>query len=174
MRVISRMLQTLADTRRFFQTNDWRTILARMNARDTHPVIQFMKYGICGVGSLIVGQSIWLALSTKGPWPALDGSLPDTVRAMNSTWNNIIAFFFGNLFAYITNSKWVFTPGRHSRLMEFTYFTLISTVAFVIGLMVGPLLIKLYGIHTLLAQLLMISASVMVNYVCRKFFVFKG
>jgi putative flippase GtrA len=173
MRVILRMLQTLADTRRFFQDNDWRTILARMNARDTHPVIQFMKYGICGVGSLIVGQSIWLALSVW-VWPALDPDLPKEVRALHSTYNNVIAFFFGNLFAYFTNSFWVFTPGRHHRVLEFFYFTLVSTVAFVIGLAVGPMLIRMYGISTLLAQLLLVASSVMVNYVCRKFFVFKG
>lgn len=167
------MLQTLADTRRFFQDNDWRTIIRRMNARDTHPVIQFMKYGICGVGSLIVGQSIWLALSVW-VWPALDPDLPKEVRALHSTYNNVISFFFGNLFAYITNSLWVFTPGRHPRVLEFFYFTLVSTVAFVIGLAVGPMLIRVYGISTLLAQLLLVASSVMVNYICRKFFVFKG
>jgi len=166
------LTQTLAETARFFRENDWRTILARMNARDTHPVIQFMKYGICGVGSMIVGQSIWLALSIW-VWPALDPDLPKEIRALHSTYNNIIAFFFGNLFAYVTNSMWVFTPGRHHRVMEFIYFSLVSTVAFVIGLAVGPALIQMYGISTLLAQLLMIIASVMVNFVCRKFFVFK-
>jgi putative flippase GtrA len=167
------MLQTLAETRQFFRENDWHTIFARMNARDTHPVIQFIKYGICGVGSLIVGQSIWLALSIWA-WPALDSELPKEVRALHSTYNNLISFFFGNLFAYFTNSKWVFTPGRHHRLLEFFYFTLISTVAFVIGLSTGPMLIQMYGISTLLAQLLMLVSSVLVNFVCRKFFVFKN
>ncbi len=167
------MLQTLAATRQFFRDNDWRTILARMNARDTHPLIQFMKYGICGVGSLIIGQGIWLSLSIW-VYPALDSDLPKEVRALHSTYNNIISFFFGNFFAYFTNSKWVFTPGRHHILLEFFYFTLISTVAFVIGLLTGPLLIQMYGISTLLAQLLMLVSSVLVNFVCRKFFVFKG
>jgi putative flippase GtrA len=167
------MLQTLAETRRFFQENDWRAILTRMKARDTHPAIQFMKYGICGVGSLIVGQGIWLALSLW-VWPALDPDLPNEVRALHSTYNNMVAFFFGNLAAYITNSLWVFTPGRHHRVVEFFYFTLVSTVAFVIGLAVGPMLIRMYGISTLLSQLLLVVSSVMVNFVCRKFFVFKG
>ena len=167
------MLQTLASTRQFFRDNDWRTILARMNARDTHPLIQFMKYGICGVGSLIIGQGIWLALSIW-VYPALDSGIPKEVRALHSTYNNMISFFFGNLFAYVTNSLWVFTPGRHHRVMEFIYFTLISTLGFVIGLSFGPLLIQIYGINTLLAQLMTVFSSVLVNYVCRKFFVFKG
>ena len=167
------MLQTLAATRQFFRDNDWRTILARMNARDTHPLIQFMKYGICGVGSLIIGQGIWLALSIW-VYPALDSDIPKEVRALHSTYNNMISFFFGNLFAYVTNSLWVFTPGRHHRVMEFIYFTLISTLGFGIGLFFGPLLIQIYGINTLLAQLMTVFSSVLVNYVCRKFFVFKG
>ena len=167
------MISKVAEALQFFRENDWRTILVRMNARDTHPLIQFIKYGICGVGSLIIGQGIWLALSI---WlfPALDSELPREVRALNSTYNNLIAFFFGNLFAYVTNSLWVFTPGRHHRVLEFFYFTLVSLLGFVIGLSAGPLLIKMYGIHTLLAQLLLIFSSVLVNYVCRKFFVFKG
>lgn len=166
------LTQTLAETARFLRENDWRTILARMNARDTHPVIQFIKYGICGVGSLIIGQGIWFALSVW-VWPALDPDLPKEVRALHSTYNNIIAFFFGNLFAYFTNSLWVFTPGRHHRVMEFIYFTLISTLGFVIGLAAGPMLIQMYGINTLVAQAVLVVVSALVNFVCRKFFVFK-
>lgn len=167
------MISKIAEALSFFRENDWRTILARLNSRETHPVLQFIKYGICGVGSLIVSQGIWLSLSI---WlfPALDDHLPKEVRALHSTYNNMIAFFFGNLFAYVTNSKWVFTPGRHHPVMEFVYFTLISTLGFVIGLSTGPLLIQMYGISTLLAQMLMIVSAVLVNYVCRKFFVFKG
>lgn len=124
-------------------------------------------------GSLIIGQGIWLALSIW-VYPALTSDIPKEVRALHSTYNNMISFFFGNLFAYITNSLWVFTPGRHHRVMEFIYFTLISTLGFVIGLSFGPLLIQIYGINTLLAQLMTVFSSVLVNYVCRKFFVFKG
>ena len=47
------MTYLLADARRFFSENDWRTILARMNARDTHPMIQFIKYGISADGTRV-------------------------------------------------------------------------------------------------------------------------
>jgi putative flippase GtrA len=167
------MLQQLADARRFFQNNDWRTILARMNARDTHPLIQFMKYGICGVGALIVHQVIW-GTCTMWLFPAFGDDIPQDVRALNTTYANMVAFFFSNVFAYVTNSMWVFTPGRHHRVKEFFYFTLVSTLGFTAGLVAGPYLIHKYGISTLLAQLLMVFASVMVNFVCRKFFVFKS
>jgi putative flippase GtrA len=45
----------------------------------------------------------------------------------------------------------------------------------VIGLAVGPMLIQhVWHLDTLLAQFLLVTSSVMVNFVCRKFFVFKG
>ncbi len=167
------MFSKIAEALQFFREHDWRTILIHLSRREAHPLIQFIKYGICGVGSLIIGQSLWLVLSI---WlfPALDSDLPKAVRALHSTYNNIIAFFFGNLFAYATNALWVFTPGRHHRILEFFYFTLASTLGLVIGLSVGPLLIQMYGIHTVTAQLSMVFSSVMVNYACRKFFIFKG
>jgi putative flippase GtrA len=166
------MTQTLSDARRFFQDNDWRTILARMNARDTHPMIQFIKYGICGVGAMTLHQSIWLCCSLW-LYPAIDSSIPQEVRALHTTYNNGIAFFFSNLFAYCTNVAWVFTSGRHSRVKEFLLFTGVSTLSFIIGLAAGPLLIHRYGIHTVLAQGINVIASVMVNFICRKLFIFK-
>jgi putative flippase GtrA len=165
------MLQQLADARRFFSENDWRTILTRMNARDTHPMIQFMKYGICGVGAMLLHQLIW-GVCSLWLFPALEGA--NEVRALHTTYNNAIAFCFSNLFAYITNSLWVFTPGRHGRVLEFLFFTLAGSVGFIAGLTAGPLLIHQYGISTLAAQGSLIIASVLVNFVCRKFFVFKG
>ncbi|OYW77005.1 MAG: hypothetical protein B7Z37_06105 [Verrucomicrobia bacterium 12-59-8] len=168
------MIVKIGEALQFFRENSWRSILARLNTRDTHPLIQFIKYGICGVGSLIFTTLIFVALSEWGMFPALDSSLPDEVRAMNSTYNNLISFFFGNTFAYVSNSLWVFTPGRHNRTLEFIYFTAVSATGFAIGLLSGPLLIKMYGISTLSAQLLLIVSSTMVNFVCRKFFVFKS
>lgn len=167
------MISKVAEALQFLRENDWRVILLRMHARDTHPLIQFIKYGICGIGALIVHQSIWVACSV---WlnPALDSDIPKEIRALNSTHNNGIAFFFSNFFAYITNVMWVFTPGRHNRIKEFFYFTLAGAVGFVAGLTAGPYLILKYGINTVLAQGSLVLASVLVNFVCRKFFVFKG
>jgi putative flippase GtrA len=167
------MMSKIGEAFHFFRENDWRAIRARLNTRDTNPLIQFIKYGICGVGSLTLTTVIFLALSVW-VFPALDSGLSKEVRALHSTYNNCIAFVFGNVFAYVSNSMWVFTPGRHHRVLEFFYFTLVSTAGFVIGLFFGPLLIQMYGIGTITAQLTMIVASVLVNFICRKFFVFKG
>ena len=167
------MTSKIGEALLFFRQNNWRTILARMNARDTHPLIQFIKYGICGVGALIVHQLIWGGCSVW-LYPAIDSAIPQDVRALNTTYNNAIAFLFSNAFAYITNSLWVFTPGRHHRVKEFLYFTLVSTIGFVVGLAAGPYLIHKFGINTIVAQGSLVVASVMVNFVCRKFFVFKN
>ncbi|MFC5455722.1 GtrA family protein [Prosthecobacter fluviatilis] len=169
------MMSKIGEALSFFRENDWRAIWARLNIRDTDPLVQFIKYGICGIGSLTITQVIFYSLSRWGMYPALvDSGVTDAVRAVNSIYNNIIAFFFGNIFAYVTNSLWVFTPGRHHRVLEFIYFSTISSIGFGIGLVSGPYLIKWYGISTFVAQLLLIVSSTLVNFICRKFFVFKG
>lgn len=168
------MISKIGEALQFIWQNDWRVILARLNTRSTHPAIQFIKYGICGVGSLALTTLIWWALSKWGRYPALEVGMPNELRAVNTTYNNIIAFFFGNIFAYVSNSLWVFTPGRHHRVLEFIYFSAVSSTGFAIGLLTGPLLIKMYGISTFAAQLLLIVSSTLVNFICRKFFVFKG
>lgn len=169
------MMSKIGEALQFFQDNDWRSIWRRLNTRDTHPAIQFLKYVICGVGSLVVTSLIYWPLCAWGKFPALESAgLTNEVRALNVTYNKSIAFFFGNIFAYASNSMWVFTPGRHHRVLEFIYFSAVSTAGFVISLLAGPLLIKMYGISTFASFLLEIIASVLVNYICRKFFVFKG
>ncbi len=169
------MMSKIGEALHFFRENDWRTIVARLNTRDTDPLVQFIKYGICGIGSLTLTTAIFYCLSRWGMFPALISSgVSDEVRALNSTYNNTIAFFFGNIFAYVTNSLWVFIPGRHHRVLEFFYFSAVSTVGFTIGLLAGPLLIRMYGVSTLVSQLMLIVASTLVNFICRKFFVFKG
>jgi putative flippase GtrA len=169
------MMSKIGEALLFFRENDWRTIRARLNTRDTNPLIQFIKYAICGVGSLALTSLIYWPLCAWGKFPALESAgLSNEVRALNATYNNCIAFFFGNIFAYVTNSMWVFTTGRHHRVLEFIYFSAVSSAGFAASLLSGPLLIKMYGISTFSSFLLQIVASVLVNFVCRKFFVFKG
>ncbi|WP_395745363.1 GtrA family protein [Prosthecobacter sp.] len=169
------MMSKIGEALQFFRENSWRAIWARLNTRDTDPLVQFIKYGICGIGSLTLTTAIVYVLSRWGHYPALTSmGLPDDVRAVNLTYNNIIAFFFGNIFAYVTNSLWVFIPGRHHRVLEFVYFSAVSSTGFGIGLLAGPYLIKWYGISTFTAQLLLIVASTLVNFICRKLFVFKA
>lgn len=166
------MLSQLSSLSHFVRNNDWRTILAHVNSRDAHPLLQFIKYGICGLGAFITHQVIWFPLS-MWVFPSFGEGLSDTTRAINTTISNSIAVVFSTTLAYLTNIKWVFTPGRHSRFVEVVSFFGIGAISFSGGLLAGPWLIKMYGISTALSQVSMAVTSVLINFVCRKFFIFK-
>ena len=68
----------------------------------------------------------------------------------------------------------MFETGRHHPVIEFFYFTAVSAVSFVISLIAGPWLVSHYGISTKLAMFTNVIASALLNFVFRKFFVFKG
>lgn len=173
------MMISLTETRRFFQENDWRTIVARMNARDTHPLIQFIKYAICGVVSAIAHNGT-VALAVMLWFPAWKGMLIDGVpldeatRAHNLKLANAWAFPFGTMVAYLTNSLWVFTAGRHSKIKEFLLFFLVAAIGFFPGLFVVDWLAGYLHLPSTIAQMGFIFTSVAVNFVCRKFIIFKS
>lgn len=166
------MLSQIRPAIQFVRENTWSTIWQEFSRRDAHPFLQFVKYGFCGLAAFITHQVIWYFLASR-TFPAIDSAIPQDTRALNSTISNCIAGFFSTGVAYITNVIWVFTPGRHSRAAEIFYFFLISFISLLGGLLAGPWMIRVFGINTLLAQLSMVFASVLINYVCRKFFIFK-
>lgn len=146
--------------------------------RDAPVSVQFAKYGACGIVGTAVLVIIAMSLSAT-VIPAFDGMtihgepISDSLRQRNLVINNLIAFPFANLATYLLNTRLVFTPGRHHRLIEFGSFTLIAALGFLAGLLGGPLLIKHFGIPTLLAQTSLIITSALVNFLCRKFIVFQ-
>jgi len=154
-----------ATFKRWFQTND-------------APVaVQFVKYGICGLAStfvlLVIVITLSLTLIPAMDWSVIDGQpITDALRQRNLIINNLIAFPFSNLTAYLLNIRLVFVPGRHSKLIEFASFTAISAVSFAAGLLGGPFLVSRFGLPSLLAQLMLMTTSALVNFLCRKFLVF--
>ena len=96
------------------------------------------------------------------------------VRLIHYVVNRTITFLFSNMTAYIANVLFVFKPGRHSRIKEIALFYLVSGISYVIGTGLSALLIKVYGVTTTTAYLVNIVSSLMINYVCRKFLIFKG
>ncbi len=92
--------------------------------REASPLVQFIKYAICGGGAVAVHITIFFLLS----WlliPALNdtdiivrmlhlsaGTISDTIRARNAMINNALAFILSNLTAYLLNILWVFESGR--------------------------------------------------------------
>jgi putative flippase GtrA len=163
----------------FVRNHDWPTILKLIRSHEVPGLIQFAIYAVCGGLATFVYMATSLILSHT-IIPAMDGMLVDGAemthshRARNALINNCIAFALANAVGYVTNVMFVFKSGRHSPLNEFLLFTAGNCVAFVISQFAGPYLIKRYGMRTIYALLLNVLASMMLNFVIRKFIVFKG
>lgn len=161
-------------------------ILKQFFQREAHPFIQFIKYGISGGLATAVDVLIFYILAWK-VFPALRADDPvvellgfgvvpitEAVRSQNYVINKTITFLFSNLTAYIVNVLWVFKPGRHKLWVEILLFYLVSSISYVLGTFIGWLLIHAFGLSTTVAYLANMVASLMINYVCRKYLIFKG
>ncbi len=164
-------------------------IIRQFTQREAHVSIQFIKYGIGGViatGTHLVvffAASLWLfpaLLPDKNPDAFLVNLfqvdmpvMEESTRRLYFKINNGIAFLFSNLVAYLINFHWVFHPGRHRRAVEVTLFFIVSIVSLVIGVQFGVILMRYMEMTTTLSQFGNILASVMINFICRKFIVFQ-
>jgi len=173
------MLKLLSTAWQFVRQNDLPTIWSALISREAHPLLQFIKYGCCGVVAAITHNGI-LAILSQTLFPAGQGMLVDgqvleeTLRAKNLVVNNAIAWPFGTLVAYWLNILFVFTPGRHSKLTELAMFWIASAIGFFPGGFVAHWLAASYHLPSLIAQLGFVVTSVMVNFLCRKFVIFKN
>jgi putative flippase GtrA len=162
------------------------TILEGFMGRDAGPLVQFIKYGICGglatgahiVVFHLVAWKLFPALE-KNDWAVEWFHLPiahhdNATRSRNSMIDNGIAFLFSNMVAYVANVLWVFHPGRHSRLVEIGLFYLVSGVSIVIGTSLMGWLIRRYGMRTTYAFCSNLVTALLINYAMRKFFIFNG
>ncbi|MFH1478024.1 MAG: hypothetical protein ABIH24_11130 [Verrucomicrobiota bacterium] len=106
-------------------------IWKQFTQREASPLIQFIKYAICGGGAVIVHVIAFFLLS----WlviPALNAEdvfvklfhlscapISDAIRARHAMINNGLAFLLSNLAAYIMNILWVFESGRRYPPLDF-------------------------------------------------------
>ena len=157
---------------RFLRENDVRTILAALNQRHVHPFIQFIEYGLCGVCATVVHVTVF-TLSASFVIPGNETNCPDAwERAKASVPNNTIALIFSNLTAYWLNTKWVFAPGRHSKVKEFSMFTLVNLPGAVCGGLISYFIFR-QGWPEWVGLAGFVLPSVLVNFACRKLFIFK-
>jgi len=127
-----------------------------------HAIIRFLS-------SFMPGHADLVAEAVK------QGSvLSDTLRAKHLLVNNTIAFLTTNVFVYLMNVFLVFKRGRHNPWMEFLWFTLINALSFGLSQIAGPWLVHRFGVATNVAILTNTVFAVAINFVARKFFVFKG
>lgn len=142
-------------------------------SRNTPFLIQFGKYGVCGVLSVLVFLAV--AYSGEALFPDQLGSdLPKDIRAEYLPYLHFAAFLPSNFAAYGLNRWLVFTPGRHNTSKEVTLFTIISFLSFSIGELLPVWLVASFGVPNTVAHLSFVISSAMVNFVCRKFLVFEN
>jgi putative flippase GtrA len=165
--------RALADSWGFFREHG---VIHTMKSREVPGLIQFGKYALCGVIATLVHitivYSIGLTLN-----PAIGEHIPKELKETRTMWNNTAGFFLSGVVAYLLNVAFVFTPGRHGKRKEIGLFYLISAIAFFAGLFAIPLIFQAVDTNKNIehyANLGFIVSSALVNFVCRKFIVFKG
>ncbi|MFA5139829.1 MAG: GtrA family protein [Elusimicrobiota bacterium] len=165
---------------------DLKSILRQFSQRESTPLVQFIKYSLGGVVATTVDVvvfyilAIWIlpALTPSDPIARVLGlriaALAEGARSTRYVLDRVITFMFSNYTAYYINIRWVFTPGRHSKAIEVALFYAVSIASFCLGTGLGWLLIRATGMDTTYAYAANVVASVAINYVCRKYVVFKG
>ena len=165
--------KAIAESWAFLRENGlWQTL----RSREVPGLIQFGKYGACGVIAVAFHAAIVYAIGLTVN-PAVGEHIPKEIKETRTMWNNTVAFFLSNFVAYFLNVMFVFKPGRHGKRKEITLFFIISGISFFAGLFAIPLVFSAIdtnkGIEHF-ANLGFIVTSAMVNFVCRKFLVFAG
>ena len=147
---------------------------------------QILKYGVIGAFAtainIVVAEAcaawVWPCLSSDDIFVKLLGlaqaSVPDAVRAERAVACNLVGFFVANVVCWLLNRRFVFTPGRHHWFMEWLYFLAGSGFAILCGSVAIWALVRHCGIQTTYSFVVNVLVSVAVNFVVRKFFVFKG
>lgn len=173
------MTSSVVETLTFLRENSWKEIFSRIRKRELPWLMQFGIYAFCGGLATVVSVAQVVFLS-KYIIPAYEGMIVDGVlmtdelRAHNLLINNSIAFLTTNVFVYFMNVLLVFKRGRHGPWTEFFYFTLVNAFSFAISQIAGPWLIHQFGIPTNVAIFTNAFVAALVNFVARKFFIFKG
>lgn len=102
--------------------------------------------------------------------PPVDESCRSVYALVCST----CGFVVSNVTCWILNRLFVFTPGRHSKLVEFLLFFSASGLSLVVGSSLQTYLIAHFGVQTSLAFASNIFSSLAINFAARKLIVFKG
>lgn len=160
--------------------------LNQLLQRESHWAIQFVKYILCGGLATVTDILVFYILS----WRIFPALKPDDIvvrilrlkikditegrRARNFVINTAIAFIFSNFVAYLSNLLWVFEPGRHAWYIEISLFYAVSLISLALGTFLGWCMIKFLKLSTTSSYIGKMIAAVLINFVCRKFVIFKG
>ena len=147
---------------------------------------QIFKYGVIGILATAINLAV-AELFAAYVWPCLgpddvfvkflgfaSSSVPDAERAALAVYCNFVGFFVANVVCWLLNRRFVFTPGRHHWLVEYALFLAGSGFAILCGSALIWALVRFNGMQTTCSFVINVMVSVAVNFVVRKFFVFKG
>lgn len=162
-----------------------------LNPAKSGPLVQFLKYAICGglataVNVVVLFAASWVlfpCLTPEDPFVKFFAFLgvqvptPDLtqeVRAHLTELCSIPAFILSNIVCYILNVLFVFRAGRHHRSLEFLLFLGASAFAAFLGMKLSGILVRDFNMAFSYASAANIVTAVLVNYIARKKIVFKG
>lgn len=161
-------------------------LLQQFLQREASPLVQFVKYALGGGVATSVDMLVFFLVAWR-LLPALRADDPlvtrlhlsvrpvdEAIRSRRFIYITGIAFIFSNLTAYLINIYWVFQPGRHAWYIEVALFYAVSGISIVIGTAFGWALIRFMHFSTTASYVGKLVAALMINYVCRKYFVFNG
>lgn len=147
---------------------------------------QIFKYGLIGVLATLINLVVAEGCAAWA-WPCLGADdlfvrhvgfspvdVPDAVRATRAVFCNLVGFFVANVVCWLLNRRYVFVPGRHHWLMEYALFLAGSGFAILIGSAAIWILVRFNGMQTTYSFVINVLVSVAVNFVVRKFLVFKN
>ena len=151
---------------------------------------QIFKYGVVGILATVINlvvaeicaAHVWPCLTANDllvQWGVFDLTdatfvITDSTRAVRAVYCNFAGFFVANLVCWFLNRLFVFTPGRHRWFVEYALFLAGSGFAIACGSAAIWALVKFNGMQTTWSFIINVVVSVAVNFVVRKFFVFKG
>ena len=161
-------------------------IWTQLTTPNAGPMVQFIKYVLSGGVATAVDVFIFYTLCWK-LLPAMKENDPvarlfklqvkpidEQTRSRRFIINTCIAFMFSNLTAYLINIFWVFSAGRYAWYVELGLFYAVSGLSIFIGTFIGWVLIRVFHLSTTFSYVTKGIAALLINFVCRKFIIFKG
>jgi len=146
--------------------------IADLKIKEQPPLwAQFFKYVVCGVVATLVLSLVWL-IARAFYSDYISENLPLDVQKTHSTVVLTIAFLAANVVAYTSNRIFVFTPGKHRVIVEVIIFFMVSGLSFFGGHLAKTWMIE-QGYQIDLAAMSFAISSALVNFIARKYIVFR-
>lgn len=172
------MFRMLRAAYQFVRQNDASTVWSAIMRKDTHPVIQFLKYSLCGGCAVLVYQATFGMLG-KTIFPHFEGASTGTApvplddRKLYFVLASTAGFLLADIVGYVANLRWVFEGGRHNRVLEFLLFSGVACIGWGAGMIPGYYAYGEAHAGSWLSSAIVTVTSIMVNFVSRKMFIFR-